>query len=559
MQAASGSIECNVVQVLEKRIFHGRVSWDAGLITEVRMIGAEDPARPYLIPGFIDAHVHIESTMLPPAEFGRQAVRHGLVAAVADPHEIANVLGADGVRFMVESARRTPFKIFFGVPSCVPATPFETAGAALGLAEMENLFREPEVRHLAEMMNFPGVLAGDPQVLAKIELARRLGREVDGHAPGLRGAAAANYAAAGISTDHECVTLAEARDKIESGMHILVREGSAARNFEALHALLSTDTARVMLCSDDKHPDDLAAGYIDRLAARAVAAGHHPLAVLRCACVNPVLHYGLPVGLLRPDDPMDAALVSDLREFGVRKVWLAGRLAAEEGRSLLPPVAVSPANNFRARPITAADLRMPAGEGLLPVIGALDGELITRELLLEPRRLEGVPVPDTERDILLLCVVNRYEEAPPALALIRGFGLRAGALASSVAHDSHNVVAVGADPHCLCRAVNAVIKARGGIAVADGGGVQLLPLPIAGLMSDGDGLEVGRRYAELDHLAHGLGSALRAPFMTLSFMALLVIPELKLSDRGLFDGRSFCFVDASRGKGAAPSMSLHEA
>ncbi|RJX35558.1 MAG: adenine deaminase [Desulfurivibrio sp.] len=544
MDKAAGSIEGNVVQVLDKRIFRGRVSWAGGVITEVEELGDEEPGYPYLIPGFIDAHVHIESAMLPPAEFGRQAVRHGMVAAVADPHEIANVLGADGVRFMVASARRTPFKTFFGVPSCVPATPFETAGAALDLAEMESLFQEPEVRHLAEMMNFPGVLAGDAQVMAKIELARRLGRPVDGHAPGLRSSEAARYAAAGISTDHECFTLAEAHDKLACGMHILVREGSAACNFAALHSLITTHTEQVMLCCDDKHPDDLAAGYLDRLAARAVALGHHPLAVLRCACVNPVLHYGLPVGLLRPGDAMDAALVADLRDFLVLKVWLAGNLAALIGFTLLPKIAVAPVNNFRARPITAADLQLPAGQGPLPVIEAIDGELITRRLLLEPRRAGGVPVADPEQDILLLCVVNRYQEAPPALALIRGFGLKNGALASSVAHDSHNVVAVGTDADSLCRAVNAVIEAKGGIAVADASCVDLLPLPIAGLMSDGDGQQVGRRYAELDQLAHGLGSNLRAPFMTLSFMALLVIPELKLSDRGLFDGRSFCFVDA---------------
>ncbi|MBU4480522.1 adenine deaminase, partial [Patescibacteria group bacterium] len=521
-------------------------SWAGGVISAVQLLGAEDPALPYLIPGFVDAHVHIESSMLPPAEFGRQAVRHGMVAAVADPHEIANVLGADGVRFMVANARSTPFKTSFGVPSCVPATPFETAGASLDLTEMESLFQEPEVRHVAEMMNFPGVLARDPSVMAKIELAQRLGRPVDGHAPGLRGSEAARYAAAGISTDHECITLAEAHDKLDCGMHILVREGSAARNFATLHPLISSHTEQVMLCCDDKHPDDLAAGYLDRLAARAVAAGHHPLAVLRCACVNPVLHYNLPVGLLRPGDAMDAALVADLRDFRVLKVWLDGQMVAAERDTLLPRVEVDPINNFRARPITPADLQLPAGQGPLRVIEAMDGELITKELLLEPRRMGGVPVPDPGQDILLLCVVNRYQEAPPALAFIRGFGLKKGALASSVAHDSHNVVAVGADPQSLCRAVNAVIEAKGGIAVAGESRVELLPLPIAGLMNDGDGQEVGRRYAELDRLAHELGSSLRAPFMTLSFMALLVIPELKLSDKGLFDGRTFSFVDAMK-------------
>jgi len=543
MQTTSGSMECNVVQVLEKKIFLGRVSWSDGVIVEIFPTGPEDPAQPYLIPGFIDAHVHIESSMMPPAEFGRQAVRHGMVAIVADPHEIANVLGADGVRFMLENARHSPFKIFFGVPSSVPATPFETAGAILGLEEMETLFLEPEVRHVAEMMNFPAVLSRDPQVMAKIELGHKLGRPVDGHAPGLRGSEAIHYASAGISTDHECTTLDEARDKLDAGMHILVREGSAACNFETLHSLISTDTERVMLCCDDKHPDDLAVGYIDRLAARAVALGHHPLAVLRCACVNPVLHYGLPVGLLRVNDPMDAVLVTDLREFRPLKVWLAGRQAAEKGQSLLERVDVDPVNIFLARPVTPSNLRLPASEGPIRVIEASDESLITKELCLKPRRVEGVPVPDPDRDILLLCVINRYQEAPPALAFIRGFGLKKGALASSVAHDSHNVVAVGSDTYSLTRAVNAVIEAHGGIAAVAGNDVELLPLPIAGLMSDCDGLEVGMRYAALDRIAHRLGSSLRAPFMTLSFISLLVIPELKLSDRGLFDSRTFKFVE----------------
>lgn len=543
MQTDSGALEANVVQVPERRIFKARVSWRNGTITGILALGEVDAPRPYLIPGFIDSHVHIESSMLPPAEFGRQAVRHGMVAAMADPHEIANVLGMEGVRFMLRNAAASPFKTFFGIPSCVPATPFETAGATIDPAGMERLSREAGVTHVAEMMNFPGVLAGLPEVMAKIELGRRLGLPIDGHAPGLRGREAAAYAAAGIATDHECVDLAEARDKLEAGMHILVREGSAARNFDALHSLISTDTERVMLCCDDKHPDDLMTGYMDRLAARAVAAGHHPLDVLRCACVNPVLHYRLPVGLLRPGDSMDAVLVTDLREFRPLKVWLSGRTAAEEGETLLAGIASARVNIFRARPILAEQLRFPARNGLLRVIEAIDGEILTREILIQPRIEGDLVVPDPERDILLLCVVNRYEDAPPALAFIRGFGLRQGAIASSVAHDSHNVVAVGTDAVSLCRAVNTVIEARGGISVAGPAGVDFLSLPIAGLMSDADGSLVGRRYAELDRQARELGSPLRAPFMTLSFMALLVIPELKLSDRGLFDSRTFSFCD----------------
>jgi len=542
MTPASGTLRANLVQVMERRIAAGRVAWEDGILTDFEMDGAEDPSLGYLIPGFVDAHVHIESAMLVPSEFARLASRHGTVATVSDPHEIANVLGIEGVRFMLANARRAPFKMFFGAPSCVPATGFETAGAELGLAELEILLRREGLLYLSEMMNYPAVLAGDPIVLAKITLARDLGLPVDGHAPGLTGERVRRYAEAGISTDHECTSLAEAHDKIAAGMSILIREGSAARDFEALHPLVSSHPDRVMFCSDDKHPDDLARGHIDRLAARAVASGHDPFDVLRCACVNPVLHYRLPVGLLRPGDPMDAALVADLRDFRPLRTWVDGRLVAEDGRSHIERVAVEPVNRFRAGRLEPERLRVPAGPGLLRVIDALDGELLTREILLPPRIEQGAVVPDPARDILYLAVLNRYREAPPALAFVRGFGLRRGALASSVAHDSHNIVAVGTDADSLCQAVNALVERGGGIALAEDGGVDCLPLPVAGLMSTEDGDQVAARYADLTRRARALGSPLRSPFMTLSFMALLVIPELKLSDRGLFDGRGFRFT-----------------
>jgi adenine deaminase len=486
--------------------------------------------------------VHVESSMLVPSEFARLATRHGTVATVSDPHEIANVLGLEGVRFMLENIRQVPFKMFFGAPSCVPATPFETAGAALGLAELETLLRGEGLLYLSEMMNFPGVLARDPTVMDKIALAQSLGLPVDGHAPGLTGEQARRYAEAGISTDHECASLEEAWDKLAAGMHILIREGSAARNFDTLHPLIRSHPDRVMFCSDDKHPDDLARGHIDRLAARAVAAGHDALDVLRCACLNPVLHYHLPVGLLRPGDSMDAAEVADLRDFRPLHTWVQGRLVAEGGRSLIDRGPVHPINRFHARKISPTDLEVPAGGARLRVIDVRDGELLTHEAQLPPRVVEGRIVPDPDRDVLLLVVLNRYREAPPAVAFVRGFGLRRGALASSVAHDSHNIVAVGADAEALCRAVNALADSGGGIALADSREVERLPLPVAGLMSSEDGDVVAARYAELTRLSGALGSPLRAPFMTLSFMALLVIPELKLSDRGLFDGRSFRFT-----------------
>ena len=542
MASHSGVIRANIVNIFESQITSAVLEWQDGVITHIQEIGAENQDLPYLIPGFIDAHVHIESSMLTPTEFGRMALRHGTVAALSDPHEIANVLGLNGVRFMLDNARQTPFNIFFGAPSCVPATPFETAGGALGCQEIEALLQEPEVYYLSEMMNFPGVLNRDPETLEKVDLAISLGYPVDGHAPGLTGDAARRYVQAGISTDHECFTLTEAEDKIAAGMHILIREGSAARNFETLHPLISSHPDKVMLCSDDKHPDDLLEGHINQLVARAVAHGHSVFDVLRCACINPILHYQLPLGRLRVGDAMDAVEVTDLIHFTPRRTWLKGSLTADSGGVLLEPITTAPINNFQAQEITPADLEIQVDSEHIRVIKALDGELITHELLLPPKIVGGMVVPDCERDILLICVLNRYAPQPPAVGFIHNFGLQSGAIASSVAHDSHNIVAVGADITALCQAVNAVVSHQGAIAVATADGVEVLPLPVAGIMSGDTGEEVARQYARLDCMAKELGSKLRAPFMTLSFMALLVIPELKLSDQGLFDGRTFTFT-----------------
>ncbi|MCP3867590.1 MAG: adenine deaminase [Gammaproteobacteria bacterium] len=534
--------QVNFVSLAERRIYLAEVTWEDGLIAAIVEIGVEDPGLGYLIPGFIDAHVHIESAMLPPAEFGRLALRHGTVAVVSDPHEIANVLGVEGVRFMLENARKTPFHVFFGAPSCVPATPFETADGDFGCDEIAAILDEPEVCCLSEMMNYPGVLARDPGVMAKIDLAASLGYPVDGHAPGLKGEAAAAYVGAGITTDHECISLEEARGKIAAGMSVLIREGSAARNFDTLHPLISESTGQVMLCSDDKHPDDLLRGHINGMAARAVANGYSVFDVLRCACINPIDHYSLPLSRLEPGDRMDAVEVADLLGFLPVNVWLDGSLVARDGKVLLKPVEVVPVNVFKARKVKEADLSVVSEAPTIRVIGVRDGSLVTRERLLEPRVEQGMIVPDIERDILPVCVVNRYQPAAPALGFIQGFGLKKGAVASSVAHDSHNIIAVSADVVSMARVVNGVIDHRGGVAVMDGGQVHILPLPIAGIMSDDDGERVGQFYGDLDRRAKALGSGLSAPFMTLSFMALLVIPELKLSDQGLFDGRTFEFT-----------------
>lgn len=540
-----------IVDVTDREIFPGTVEWSDGVIRSIRR--DRRPLGPGLImPGFVDAHINIESSLLPPAEFARLAVVHGTVATVSDPHEIANVLGAAGVDYMIRDGARTPFKFNFGAPSCVPATLFETAGATLDATAVDRLLDRPEIRYLSEVMNFPGVLASDPEMLAKIESAHRRGKPVDGHAPGIRGAQAAAYAAAGIATDHECFTLEEARDKLDAGMRILIREGSAARNFDALAPLLKTDASHCMFCCDDLHPDRLVVHHIDHHVRRALKLGVNRFDVLAAASVHAVQHYGLDVGLLQPGDPADFIVVDGWRSFRVQRTYLRGELVASGGRTRLPRRPSRIVNQFRARPRKAADfalrwsglsprrsgrVRDNAPHPLLNVIEAIDGQLVTRHERMDAAIISGFAVADPKRDLLKIAVINRYvPRAPAALGFVKGFGLRRGAIASSVAHDSHNIVAVGADDTSLATAVNLVIAGRGGLSVAEGVRGSVLPLPIAGLMSDLDGRTVARRYAALDARAKRLGSRLGAPFMTLSFMALLVIPDLKLSDRGLFSG-----------------------
>ncbi len=542
MRESNGYLTINYVNILQQHIFLAEVVWQEGVIIKIKRLGKENSEYSYLIPGFIDAHVHIESSMLTPIEFSRLATLHGTVASVSDPHEIANVMGLEGIRYMLENATLTPFKIFFGAPSCVPATPFETAGATLDAVVLESLFKSGEVSYLSEMMNYPGVLNKDSAVWAKLELARNYSCPIDGHAPGLMGEQVKQYAQAGISTDHECSTLEEAEQKLAVGMQILIREGSAARNFDALHSLISGHPEQIMFCSDDKHPDDLLAGHINQLAARSVALGHDVFKVLRCACINPVVHYDLAVGQLKVGDAMDAVMLKDLINLTPLKTWINGELVAEQGKSLITSVITKSCNQFQARKVTANDFLIPENSDQVRVIKALDGELLTPEWQTTPKVELGYIVPDKERDILFLTVINRYQAMPPTVALINGFGLQQGALASTVAHDSHNIIAVAADIDSLCMVVNTIIDQQGGIAVCHQDKLDILPLPIAGLMSDQSAEVVAVHYAQLDQQAKQLGSKLRAPFMTLSFMALLVIPELKLSDQGLFDGRIFQFT-----------------
>ncbi len=539
----------NIVDLHARRIYPGTVEWADGRIVRLQAEEGKSYSH-YIAPGLVDAHIHIESSLLPPAEFARWAVCHGTVATVSDPHEIANVLGVAGVNYMIRDGARTPFKFNFGAPSCVPATTFETAGARLGVTAVTRLLARRDIKFLSEVMNFPGVLARDPALMAMISAAQQAGKKIDGHAPGLRGKMAARYADAGITTDHECFTLPEALAKLAAGMKILIREGSAARNLAALVSLLKTHPEQVMFCCDDLHPDLLMQRHLDEHVRRALQSGADRFDVLRAASVNPVEHYGLEVGLLRVGDAADFMVFTGWKNLRVRRTYLRGKLVALEGRSRLSRQPSPRPNKFKATARKPADFVVPAGSPIkakthpaLQVIEAINGQLITRHRSEIPSMINGMVVTDLKRDILKIAVVNRYKtQAPIALGFIHGFGLKAGALASSVAHDSHNVVAVGVDDVALCAAINLVLKSRGGISVVGRGESSVLPLPIAGLMSGLDGRTVARRYTQLDRQAKRLGSKLDAPFMTLSFMALLVIPDLKMSDRGLFSARRWAFT-----------------
>jgi len=542
-------IQGNLVDIRVRRIYPAEITVRDQTIQSIRELESKEHiSAPFICPGFIDAHVHIESSMLIPSEFARLAVVHGTVATVSDPHEIANVLGKSGVEFMISNGRQTPFYFYFGAPSCVPATVFETAGDALHSDDVEELLSRPEIHYLSEMMNFPGVLQQDPEVMKKIAAAKKFNKPVDGHAPGLRGEAAGQYIRAGISTDHECFTAEEALDKLQRGMKILIREGSAARNFEALAGLLPDHWEHMMFCSDDKHPDSLVKGHINQLCARAVAKHIDVFKVLTVACLNPISHYRLACGQLRPGDPADFILLKDLTHFEVLQTWLQGRLVAERGKSMLDYISVSTTpNRFNATFTDPADFVFPAFPSRespypYPVIEALEGQLITMKDATEIKPQHGQWVANTEKDILKIVVLNRYIKSPPAIAFVKNFGLKTGALASSVAHDSHNIVAVGTNDEDLSRAINAVISEKGGISAAGKDGVFSLGLPVAGLMSVEDGYRVAESYIRLDAHAKSLGSGLASPFMTLSFMALLVIPHLKLSDLGLFDGDLFQII-----------------
>lgn len=536
------TIQGQYVDIVGKRIFPAAIQIEHGIITAIEPL--EEAPFQFLIPGFIDSHVHVESSMLIPSSFARMAVVHGTIGTISDPHEIANVCGMEGVHYMIQNGKKVPFHFFFGAPSCVPATAFETAGATIDSKAVAELLASPDIYYLSEMMNFPGVLYQDEEVLKKIRAAHAVKKPVDGHAPGLMGEQARQYIEAGISTDHECFTIEEAVDKLSYGMKILIREGSAAKNFEALYELIDDHPNSVMLCSDDKHPDSLLLGHINQLCARAVEKGIDKFNVLKAACINPVKHYQLPTGTLGINDPANLVILEDLIDFKVLQTYINGSLVAENGVSFISHVHEKVINQFEAATITKASIKVTIEDGFLkngklPVIEAIDGQLITHCLWTDPLIVENEITSDPKNDILKIVVYNRYFAATPKMAFIKNFGFKKGAIASTVAHDSHNIIAVGVDDDAIVQAINLVIQERGGISCVDAEERMVIGLPVAGLMSNEDPYQVAENYTKIDKMAKSLGSALGSPFMTLSFMALLVIPHLKLSDKGLFDGDSF--------------------
>lgn len=529
-----------IIDLVHSRIFPGKITVSDGKIAEITELSRA--ARRYIMPGFVDAHIHIESSMVPPTEFARMAVCHGTVATVSDPHEIANVMGVEGVDYMIRSGKRGHFKFFFGAPSCVPATSYETSGFTLSGKDIEMLMARDDIYYLAEMMNYPGVLADDPDIMRKLAAAKKNGKPVDGHAPMVTGDDIKKYISAGVSTDHECYTIEEALEKIKLGMKIQIREGSAAKNFDALIPLMAEYPEMLMFCSDDKHPNDLLKGHINLLVKRALKEGYKLMSVLKAASLNTIKHYHLDVGLLQPGDDADFIVVDNLNDFNVLQTYIKGRLMAKNGVTHIQFRKEEACNNFHARSITADDLRVEDEGKQIKVIACTDGNLITNTIIANPKVVDGNIVSDTTHDILKMVVLNRYAPAKPAIGFINNIGLRRGAIATSVAHDSHNIVAVGCSDEDIVRAINMLVLTQGGMVACSDTEFALLPLPVAGLMSLEEGHQVAEDYQRADKLAHDFGCKLYSPFMTLSFMALLVIPELKLSDKGLFDVGQFQFT-----------------
>lgn len=532
-------IEGKIIDIFERRIFNAVICIKDGIIEEIAEVNTQQ--NHYILPGLIDSHVHVESSMCTPGSFAGAAVSRGTVAVVSDPHEIANVLGMEGIRFMIEDSEKVPVKFFFGAPSCVPATTFETNGAAIDSMMIDRLLSSEKIKYLAEMMNFPGVINENHEVINKIRTAKKYGKPIDGHAPGLTGEMLKKYVSYGISTDHECTTIDEAKEKIGLGMKILIREGSAARNLDGLKSLLLSDPEMIMLCSDDLHPEMLIGGHIDRLVARLISEGYDLFDVIKSCTLNPALHYNLNTGILKPGYPADFIVVDDYRKMNVLQTWINGEQVFNEGNSLFNYSGARKINNFNCTELRIGDIKTHAVNKKIRLIEAFDGDLFTRGRVVE--MCEDYPGKSySSSDILKIVVKDRYSDSPPAVGFIKGFGLEKGALAGSVSHDSHNIISVGTNDTDITSAINEIIRLKGGLAVAINDNISSMQLDIAGIITDKPVQIVAEEYSVLSDMAKTLGSGFLAPFMTLSFMALPVIPELKMTDKGLFDVNQFSHV-----------------
>ena len=554
MQSKEQILRGHIIDIINKKIIKGEIHILNGKIQDIIAKDDIKPTDPFILPGLIDSHVHIESSMLLPSNYAKAAVRHGVVGCVCDPHEIANVCGIEGIDYMVEDSKKVNFHFAFAAPSCVPATSFETSGYTLDSEKVRQLLERKEFVALAEMMNVVGVVNNQKDIMEKIQSAKQLGKVIDGHAPMVTKENLLKYISFGIDTDHECSSLEEAKEKIQSGMNILIREGSAAKNFDSLFACIAEYPQKTMFCADDIHPDDLLNGYINALVKRAIDKDIPVWNILQTACENPVLHYHLPIGLLQKNDSADFIVVDNLKDFNIISTFINGQCVFDSTQkedtqiNILNTTAVVwdketfLPNNFHASEIDEKDLCIRPQSPNIKVIKVYNKDLFTEKLLCKAKIENDNIVSDTKEDILKLVVYNRYQESKPAIAFVRGFNLKNGALASTIAHDSHNIIALGTSDSLIAKAINKLVETKGGVCAVNDNEARILPLPFGGLMSDRPIEEVAEKYKSLNTFATSLGCTLSAPFMTMAFVALLVIPELKLSDKGLFDVNKFDFT-----------------